>query len=497
MLFNSSEFFIFFAIAACGFFLLGRVQQRVALGWLVLCSLFFYGWWNPPYVVLIVGSILFNYVCGWSLYRRRSKAVLVFGVALNLCAIGYFKYYDFFLSSMAWGMGTDYNFTNIILPLGISFFTFQQVAYLVDAYVHEAGEKNLIDYALFVSFFPQLIAGPIVHHQDLLPQFKKEETFRPRKAAIYAGLTIFFIGLFKKVVVADGISPFANAVFDFADAGGAVTFFEAWGGSLAYTLQLYFDFSGYSDMAIGLGCILNIRLPMNFNSPYRATNIIDFWRCWHITLSRFLRDYLYIPLGGSRVGGKVRRYGNLMVTMLIGGLWHGAGWNFVFWGGLHGAYLLVNHAWRNNVDPPGGQLPWVVAKAKNGTYWLITFIAVCVAWVFFRAVTFEGAFEILKGMAGLNGFVLPNQIISFIPMADKLSFLAGTGTMPLLGGGTVLGAVEQVCMTGLFLCVALFSMNLHAMSDRRRLSILLLTFAFTIQRVFFSPAPSDFIYFQF
>ncbi|MDA9590039.1 MBOAT family protein [Opitutales bacterium] len=497
MLFNSLEFFIFFVVTAVGFFSLGRFNMRAALGWLVLCSLFFYGWWNPPYVLLIVGSILFNYVCGWSLYRRRSKVVLVFGVALNLCAIGYFKYYDFFLSSMAWGMGTDYNFANIILPLGISFFTFQQVAYLVDAYVHEAGEKNLIDYALFVSFFPQLIAGPIVHHQDLLPQFKQDETFRPRAGAIYTGLTIFFIGLFKKVVVADGVAPYANAVFNYADAGGGVTFFEAWGGALAYTLQLYYDFSGYSEMAIGLACILNIRLPLNFNSPYRARSIIDFWRCWHITLSRFLRDYLYIPLGGSRKGGKARRYGNLMVTMLIGGLWHGAAWNFVFWGGLHGAYLLINHAWRNNIDPPDRKSHPAFHACKSYAYWGVTFLAVVVAWVFFRAVSFEGAFEIIKGMSGLNGFVLPDQILKMLPSVLRLEFISGTGTMPLIGNGTVLGAVEQFCIMGLFLTVCLSFKNLYEMSGRRRLLMLALTFAFTIQRVFFSPAPSEFIYFQF
>ena len=271
----------------------------------------------------------------------------------------------------------------------------------------------------------------------------------------------------------------------------------AGGGALAYTMQLYYDFSGYSDMAIGLGCVLNIRLPQNFNSPYRARNIIDFWRCWHITLSRFLRDYLYIPLGGSRKGGKTRRYGNLMVTMLIGGLWHGAAWNFVFWGGLHGAYLLINHAWRNTVDPPERIVHPVCDVLKRTTYWAITFIAVVIAWVFFRALTFEGAFAVLTGMSGANGFVLPDQIISFIPTAENWTFLRGTGTMPLLGGGTVLGAIEQVCMTAVFLVAALFTANLYQISNRRRLCFLVLTFAFTIQRVFFSPAPSEFIYFQF
>ena len=230
MLFNSSEFFIFFAVIASGFFVLGRFHQRVALGWLVLGSLFFYGWWNPPYLVLMVGSILFNFTCGRLLYHKRSKAVLMVGVLVNLFAIGYFKYYDFFMSSVSWALGDTYHLAHIILPLGISFFTFQQIVYLVDAYQHETSERNLIDYALFVSFFPQLIAGPIVHHKDLLPQFKESTTFRPSKSAVYTGLTIFFLGLFKKVVVADGLAPYANAVFNHADGGGIVTFFDGWGG---------------------------------------------------------------------------------------------------------------------------------------------------------------------------------------------------------------------------------------------------------------------------
>lgn len=498
MLFNSTEFFIFFVVTALGFFALGRFRQRLALGWLVLCSLIFYGWWNPPYLILISASILINYWLGRVLYQNRSKPIMLAGVAANLFAIGYFKYYNFFLSSASWMLGNDYNFSNIILPLGISFFTFQQIAYLVDAYSHQTGERNLIDYSLFVSFFPQLIAGPIVHHKDLLPQFKEDVTFRPRREAIFTGLTIFFLGLFKKVVVADGIAPFASAVFNHADTGGSLTFFEAWGGALAYAIQLYYDFSGYSDMAIGLACILNIRLPLNFNSPYRATNIIDFWRRWHITLSRFLRDYLYIPLGGSRKGGGFRRYSNLMVTMLLGGLWHGAAWNFVFWGGLHGFYLLVNHAWRNNVDKSDEEsLPWILARMKRAFYWSVTFVAVVFAWVFFRAVTFEGAFEVVKGMVGMNGFLLPNQLLDLIPLANKIPWLEGTGTVRLLGGGTVLGLVEQVGMTVIFLFIALFSFNLYEMSGRRRVLLLALTFAFTIQRVFFSPAPSEFIYFQF
>lgn len=463
----------------------------------MLCSLYFYGWWNPSYVLLILGSIGFNFTLGRMLCRRHSRCLLGFGVAGNLLAIGYFKYYDFFLSSISSSLGQNYNFAHVILPLGISFFTFQQIAYLVDVSRGQARESNFVDYALFVSFFPQLIAGPIVHHQELLPQFKEASTFRPKKEAIFTGLTIFFLGLFKKVVVADGIAPYANAVFNHADAGGTVTFFEGWGGALAYTVQLYYDFSGYSDMAIGLGCMLNIRLPLNFNSPYRAKSIIEFWRCWHITLSKFLKDYLYIPLGGSQQGSSLKWGRNLMVTMLLGGLWHGAAWNFVFWGALHGVYLVINHLWRRWVGLHEDKETKFGGHLRSRAYWMLTLLSVVVAWVFFRATTFDGAIQVLKGMSGLNGFVLPNQILQLIPIADYISWIQGVGTMPLLGGGLILGVVEQFCFTVIFLGVALFSLNLYQITGRRRVLLLVLTFALTMQRVFFSPAPSEFIYFQF
>lgn len=497
MLFNSVEFFVFFTSTICGFFILGSFKQQFALGWLVICSLFFYGWWNPPFVLLILGSITFNFIVGRLLSQRRNRTLLIFGVVANLLAIGYFKYCNFFITSLSWALSDDFNMQAIILPLGISFFTFQQIAYLADAYTRQTQENNFINYALFVSFFPQLIAGPIVHHGDILPQFKQASTFRPHKSAILTGFVIFFLGLFKKVVVADGLAPYANAVFNHADEGGVVTFFEGWGGALAYSLQLYYDFSGYSDMAIGLACMLNIRLPLNFNSPYRQMSIIEFWRCWHITLSRFLRDYLYIPLGGSRKGGSMRRYANLMITMLLGGLWHGAAWNFVFWGGLHGFYLLLNHGWRYHFNERRQSLGSFAKPAMRCLSWGLTFTSVVVAWVFFRATTFDGAFAVIRGMSGLEGFVLPDQIIQLMPLLKCIPWLEGIGTLHLLGGGTLLGAVEQFSMILLFLGASIFSLNLYQMSGRQRLVLFALIFAFTIQRVFFSPAPSEFIYFQF
>ncbi|MGH6886959.1 MAG: MBOAT family O-acyltransferase, partial [Geminicoccales bacterium] len=330
MLFNSFEFILaFLPVTLIGFFLLGgRESPRAALSWLVLTSLFFYGWWNPSYLVLIIGSICFNFFVGQRLLARSSKAILGFGVAVNLLSIAYFKYAGFLAFNIEELAGVEVGLEHIVLPLAISFFTFQQIAYLVDAHRGEVRAEGFVNYALFVTFFPQLIAGPIVHHSEVLPQFARRSTYRLDLDNLALGLTVFSIGLFKKVVLADGIATYATPMFAAAQGGYEPTLFEAWGGALAYTFQLYFDFSGYSDMAVGLGLMFNIRIPINFDSPYKAVNVIDFWRRWHITLSRFLRDYLYIPLGGNRRGPE-RRYVNLMLTMLLGGLWHGAGWTFV------------------------------------------------------------------------------------------------------------------------------------------------------------------------
>jgi D-alanyl-lipoteichoic acid acyltransferase DltB (MBOAT superfamily) len=359
MLFNSLEFILgFLPITLTGFFLLGsRGYQRAAIGWVVLTSLFFYGYWDPgehrladPWrwwpLTLICVSTIFNFLVGQRLLAHPSKLLLAFGLAVNVATIGYFKYTLFFAEEIAARFGLALEVGQIVLPLGISFFIFQKIAYLVDAYRGEVRAGGFLSFALFVSFFPQLIAGPIVHHSEVIPQFGQKSTYRPNLDNLSRGIGIFVLGLAKKTVLADTIATYATPVFRAAQAGAEPTLFEAWGGALAYTFQLYFDFAGYSDMAIGLALMFNIRLPINFNSPYKATNIIDFWRRWHITLSRFLRDYLYIPLGGNR-HGVARRYGNLMLTMLLGGLWHGAGWTFIVWGGLHGMFLFMNHFWHD------------------------------------------------------------------------------------------------------------------------------------------------------
>ncbi len=386
--------------------LLSLGNRRVSLSWLVAASLFFYAWWNPVYLGLIVGSMLFNYSVGMLLVSRRSKSILVVGVAANLGLLGYFKYANFFVDSMTQLTGADWNLEHIVLPLAISFFTFQQITYLVDTYRSETKEYSFLQYALFVTFFPQLIAGPIVHHREMMPQFASIERQKINFQMMAVGLSIFFLGLFKKVVIADSLSPYANEAFAVVHNGDLLTFFEAWRGTLAYSFQLYFDFSGYSDMAIGLAGLFCIRLPLNFNSPYQAYSIIEFWQRWHITLSRFLRDYLYITLGGNRKGTP-RRYVNLMTTMLLGGLWHGAGWTFVIWGGLHGIYLVINHSWRtiNKTLSLLNDSRTIIRFASR----LLTFFAVVVGWVFFRASDLSSATLMIDSLLGEGGVVWPLQ----------------------------------------------------------------------------------------
>jgi D-alanyl-lipoteichoic acid acyltransferase DltB (MBOAT superfamily) len=361
----------------------------------------------------------------------RSKHVLLaVAVGADLALLGYYKYAHFLLDSASWLTGSHWTLQQILLPLGISFFTFTQIAFLVDAWSGKAREYNFIHYLLFVTYFPHLIAGPVLHHKEMMPQFARPETYRPSWDNTTVGLTIFCIGLFKKAVLADGVSPYSNQVFTAADSGQALDFFAAWGGALAYTTQIYFDFSGYSDMAIGLSRLFGIVLPLNFNSPYKATSITEFWRRWHMTLSRFLRDYLYIPLGGNRKG-RLRRHLNLSTTMLLGGLWHGASWNFVLWGGLHGLYLMINHAWRSLREH---LLPGAPGQLERWFGWALTFLAVVVAWVFFRATTLSGALNLLRGMSGGQGISLPAALANHLgPAAGTLQ---GWGVTLALGGGS-------------------------------------------------------------
>lgn len=414
MLFHAPIFlFAFLPVTLAGFFLLGafRCFAGAAL-WLALASLVFYGWDDPRYLLpLILGSIAFNFAIGQALVATPRKLLLGIGVVGNLALLGTFKYLGLATESLA-ALGLPIDTVHLALPIGISFFTFTQIAFLVDAYRGEAQEYSPLHYLLFVTFFPHLIAGPIIHHKEIMPQFADKRTYRLSWSSIALGLSWFAAGIFKKVVLADGIAAFSDPVFAAADAGRLVTTSAAWIGATSYGLQIYFDFSGYSDMAIGLALMFGITFPLNFFSPYKADSLIEFWRRWHMTLSRFLRDYLYFPLGGNRKGPK-RRALNLMITMLLGGLWHGASWNFAVWGGIHGLGLLVNHAWRGLSLP----MPWPIARA-------LTLLVVILAWVPFKAATFSSACSVWRSMFGVSHGELPIDVNTAFYWIAALSFIA-------------------------------------------------------------------------
>ncbi len=447
MLFNSYGFiFLFLPVAMLGFFGLARISQAFAAAWLALASLFFYGYWNPAYVGLLLGSIVCNYTLGTWIAKAdvehaaaRKTRLLAFAITANLLLLGYYKYANFFLSSVNGISGSHLSLGEIILPLGISFFTFTQIAFLVDTYQGKVKEYNFIHYLLFVTYFPHLIAGPVLHHKEMMPQFARASTYRFSYENMAVGGTIFAIGLFKKIVLADGIAYYVPTIFDAPGLGTQLTFVEAWSGALCYSLQLYFDFSGYSDMAIGLSRMFGVTLPLNFHSPYKSVNIIEFWRRWHMTLSRFLRDYLYIPLGGNRKS-RTRRYVNLMATMLLGGLWHGAGWTYVIWGGLHGVYLMINHGWQSLRRKFGQNPKAPLSTPMHVLAVLVTFVAVTVAWVFFRADSLGSALAILDAMSGRHGVMLPDAWLVKWGAAGQwlashgVAFGAGNG---LVTGGTI------------------------------------------------------------
>ena len=486
MLFSSYEFiFLFLPLVFFGYFYL--LSKRLATGaksFIVVASLFFYGWWNMAYLPLILLSMLFNYTIGTSLSRKKesrkapAKTLLLVGIVGNLGLLGYFKYADFFIDNMNFLFQSNIGQLNLLLPLAISFFTFQQIAYLVDSYKHDAKEYDFLNYAVFVTFFPQLIAGPIVHHKEMMPQFASRWNLVKRYKNIAMGMFIFSIGLFKKVVIADTFAEWATAGFDKAET---LNLIEAWATSLSYTFQLYFDFSGYTDMAIGAALLFNIRLPINFNSPYKALSIQDFWRRWHITLSRFLRDYIYIPLGGNR-SSEAKTYANLMVTFLIGGLWHGAAWTFVFWGFLHGLALVIHRAWQRF----GGALHPVLA-------WFITFNFVNVTWVFFRATSWEDALKVIKGMVGLQGVVLPEKYFKFLSTLEGKWFEFGTVYENINGKGKTTVFV----LVGLFVVLYFKNSNFKLQEFKPTYLNLTFTLVLFIMATSMMSRVSEFLYFNF
>ena len=479
MLFNSPEFVLgFLPIALGGFFLAGRVGgTRWALRWIVAASLFFYGWWNPKFVLLLAGSILGNYWFGGRIHRRGSRRWLIAGIAANLALLAWFKYANFMIHDV---LRLDTPELQIFLPLAISFFTFQQIMYLVESFRDERVDAGLLPYAAFVAFFPHLIAGPIVRPRDIMPQLLARDLATPRAEHIAEGLTIFLLGLAKKLVLADLFARYADVGFAAAAQGAPLSFVEAWYAAASYALQIYFDFSGYSDMAIGLARMLNVRFPLNFASPYKAASIAEFWHCWHITLSRFLRDYVYIPLGGNR-HGEARRCVNVMATMLLGGLWHGAAWNFVLWGGLHGLYLLVQR-W----------FPWRVPTFAGRA---LTLLAVVVAWVPFRASNLGATLAMLRGMVGYNGIALPRMIVHAVPALAAIA--TPVPLLPYLADARTLSFPEVSACLLLGWTIVLAMPTVHELSQSGRRWALTSGFAFTVQALFFAPHVTPFLYFQF
>jgi alginate O-acetyltransferase complex protein AlgI len=415
--FNSYEFiFVFLPLTVVVYYLLNKQWGNTAGKiWLAVSSLFFYGCFSVYYLPLILGSILINYLLARGLDQEnvqpgKRRGILILGLIFNIGLLGYFKYANFLINNLNYFLSHNINFLQIALPVAISFFTFIQIAYLVDIYRRETRQKSLLDYLLFVSFFPYLLSGPIVRHNEVAEQYDDPALKKPDYSNIASGIFLFSMGLFKKLVIADTLAVWANFGFDTASS---LTLIEGWLCSLSYTLQLYFDFSGYTDMALGVALLFNIKLPINFNSPYKADSIQDFWRRWHISLSRFLRDYIYIPLGGSRVGN-FKLYRNLLLTFLIGGLWHGAAWTFVFWGFLHGIALVIQRLWRK-----------LNIHMNKFLAWFITFNFVNVAWVFFRADSWADAVKVLKAMLGLSGVRLPESLAGTLGFLSKYNISFG------------------------------------------------------------------------
>jgi alginate O-acetyltransferase complex protein AlgI len=482
MMFHTAPFILgFLPLCLIGYFRMGRwFGADAALAFLVAASLAFYAYWNPLHVPLLLASVVANYAIAWRMRGSRfAKSWLTGGVVLNLALLGWFKYADFLLHTVR----PEAPHLLIALPLAISFFTFQQIMFLVDTGRPGAPLPRPMAYLAFVSFFPHLIAGPIVRPAEILPQLTDPNAARVDWGNVGAGCLIFLLGLGKKLVLADLFGGFASVGFDAAARGTVLSFFEAWYAVLAYALQIYFDFSAYSDMAMGLARMLNVRFPLNFDSPYQARDIAAFWRRWHITLGGFLRDYLYVPLGGNR-SGVVRHCLNLLVTMLLAGLWHGAAWNFVVWGGLHGVYLVIHRTvsmWRIRLPRP---IPHC-----------LTLLAVIVAWVPFRADSVAATQALLAGMAGLHGVDLPRMIITSLPVLSI--FAQPVAVLPSLGDARTLSFPEVSACLLLGWSIVLFVPNVQQMTQRMRQWTLTASFAFSVQALFFAPHVAPFLYFRF
>ena len=493
MVFSSYQFvFGFLPLAVLGYFFIDRrFGNRAGLVFLLAASCVFYAWGEKSYLVVLIGFTTLNYFIGRqtaALLRQHSRLAIwwtIGGIAANLAILGYFKYTGFLIQIGNQVFGLDLMDPRIALPLGISFFTFHALAYVIEVFRGGNAERSFVRFALFLGFFPHMVAGPILRPKELLPQFDLPLRSRLNADVFARGLTIFAIGLFKKSCLADSIAPFANATFSAAASSQPLTVLDAWAGALAYAMQIYFDFSGYSDMAIGAALMLGIRLPLNFDSPYKATSIIDFWRRWHMTLSRFLRDYLYFPLGGNR-RGPVRRYINLLITMGLGGLWHGANWTFVIWGVIHGLCLCANHLW-HTVRAPRHEPLSVVHIWGNR---LLTFLVVVVAWVFFRAPNLETAERMVRTMFGFTA--APKLSFSaFVPPYLGMAWLAALLAIVWVMPNT------QTLMEYVGLRAQQSPSLPSTLSWQPKLSWTLATTAFLVLSILSMSGISEFIYFHF
>jgi len=482
MLFNSVPFVAgFLPFALGGFLLAGRLRKpQLARVWILIANLSFYAWWSPGFLLLLVGSVVINFAMSRQIRRFAHNLLwLATGLAFNLGLLALFKYGNF----VAGAFGVVLPLGGIPLPLGISFYTFQQIMYIVDTYVHEAPAASFLDYACFVSFFPHVIAGPLVRPKTIIPQFENLIAGTISLRNISEGLEIFLLGLAKKLILADSLAQFADPGFAAAARHDPLTLIEAWVSLFAYGLQIYFDFSAYSDMAIGLARMFGIHFPVNFHSPYKAENISEFWKRWNITLSTFLRDYLYIPLGGNR-HGEGRRIFNVMLTMLVGGLWHGAATRFVLWGAMHGGFLVV-HGWFRRT---GLRIPPIISH-------VLTLAVVLLAWVPFRATNFSASNDFYRGLFGLNGIALPEMVLQ---QAQWLRHVAqSVPVLPYLGSARSLSLPQGVLL--LFFCWVgvLILPDIHNFTQRGRNLALVSSFALTVQALFFGPYTLPFLYFQF
>lgn len=495
MLFSDPIYiFLFLPLVVVLYFFLNKFHlYKISTIWLVAASFFFYGYWNPKYLLLLSISLVVNFTIGKILSTkkeddyaesksaRKRKLLLVSGVIFNALMLGYYKYADFFIDNVNMALGTSFTMMNLVLPLAISFFTFQQIAYLVDAYKRKATEYGFLNYCLFVTFFPQLIAGPIVHHKEMMPQFGNQDNYHLNWDNISMGIFIFSMGLFKKVFIADTFAVWAGIGYD---SNLTLTFFEAWGTSLSFMLQLYYDFSGYSDMAIGAALMLNIKLPVNFNAPYKSSNIAEFWQKWHITLMRWMRDYIFMPLRKSR-SGELNAHFSIMVTFLFSGFWHGSGWLFIIFGILHGLALSTHRIWKKH----GVKMPKYLGVT-------LTILFVNFTLLFFRSENISDVERVLSGMLGLNGIFVSSDFSQFIKI------ITNEGLIVSYSERDFALAFQTGVYIFIFGAVALLARNsMQIAGDIKTLKIKHILFAaFTFMFALLAntqTTPSEFLYFNF